>query len=197
MVTLIGLAGVVLGALAGGIVTFATTRSSMRLELEFSYDRALRDKRLGHYQRLFHLSKCIPRYWQPGEEPARSDLARFRESFHDWYFSADAGGMFLTPAAKNLYLQLQNALLSASATGREGDGQARPDRLTADESLALRTLASDLRHQLAEDVGASHPPRLRWTRLGSTMPSIPRPTLDTAAADPGGTSHERPLRLHT
>ena len=37
-----GLLGAVLGALAGGIDTYATTRSTMRLELEHAYDRALR-----------------------------------------------------------------------------------------------------------------------------------------------------------
>ena len=183
VVTLIGLAGVVLGALAGGIVTFVTTRSSMRLELEFAYDRALRDKRLEHYKCLFHLSKCIPRYWQPQERPTRTDLLRFRGLFHDWYFGPDAGGMFLTPAAKDLYLRLQNALSTASTAGQDGDNQVGGTPVTAGESLALRTLASDLRHQLAEDVGASHPPRLRWTRLGPTIPSVPHFPSDAAAAD--------------
>ena len=187
MVTLIGLAGVVLGALAGGVVTFVTTRSSMRLELEFSYDRALRDKRLEHYQRLFHLTKCIPRYWRPEDQPTRDDLPRFRKQFHDWYFDTDAGGMFLTPPAKDLYLRLQNTLLVASIAGGDRDSQDHSSPLTADESLALRKLASDLRHQLAEDVGASHPPHLRWTRLGPTIPSIPRLPADAAAADLSGT----------
>jgi hypothetical protein len=30
-----------------------------------SYDRALRDKRLESYQKLFHISKCFPRYGRP------------------------------------------------------------------------------------------------------------------------------------
>ena len=54
---LIGIVGALLGALAGGVVTYVTTRSRMRLELEFAYDRELRDKRLSHYQRLFHVSR--------------------------------------------------------------------------------------------------------------------------------------------
>ena len=70
----------------------------IRLELEQAYDRALRDKRLERYQGLFHLSKCIPRYWR-GERPTRQDILQFRNEFHNWYFSDDAGGgMSLTSA---------------------------------------------------------------------------------------------------
>jgi hypothetical protein len=170
MTVLIGLVGVVLGALAGAIATYLTTRSTMLLELEHAYDRALRDKRLERYQQLFHLTKCLPRYWLPTEEPTRQDLQRFRQIFHDWYFGEDAGGMFLTPTAKDLYMRMHNTIAEAM-----GDEEDRPDTalsspLSASESQALRDLASDLRHQLAEDTGAANPPRLRWTRMGPTIP---------------------------
>jgi hypothetical protein len=163
MTVLIGVLGVVLGGLIGAVTTYVTTRSSMLLELEHSYDVALRDKRLQHYQALFHISKCIPRRWPPAAEPTREDLQQFRERFHDWYFGEDAGGMFLTPTAKKLYLELQNALAEAAQEAVRGTP------LSAAQSQAVRHLASELRHQLAEDVGASQPPRLRWTRLGRTV----------------------------
>jgi hypothetical protein len=129
---LIALLGAVLGAAAGAVATYVTTRSTMRLELEHAYDTALRDRRLESYQSLFSISKCIPRYWLPDEAPTSTDLQRFRQEFHDWYFGDVAGGMFLTPAAKE-----------------------------------------ELRHQLAEDIGAANPLRLRWTRRPVTVSPPP------------------------
>jgi hypothetical protein len=168
MEILAGLLGAVVGAVAGAVTTYATTRSTMRLELEHTYDRALRDIRLPHYQRLFHLTECIPREWLPTKVPTRQDLAQFRESFHTWYFGEAAGGMFLTQDAKNLYMELQNALERAAR--EEKGGSAPPEPPLASDLNALRDLASRLRHQLTSDVGAAQAPQLRWTRLGPTIP---------------------------
>ncbi len=164
MALLAGFLGAILGALTGGITTYLTTRSSLRIELEHSYDQSLQGKRLECYQELFHISECLPRYWPPtATEPARSDLQGFLDDFHGWYFGKDAGGMFLTPTAKDIYLSLMNLLAEAAFSG--GTEPASPDaRLSAPESQGLRQLASELRHQLAEDVGAANPPRLRWAR---------------------------------
>jgi hypothetical protein len=173
MAVFVGLAGVVLGALIGALTTYLTTRSTMRIELEHSYDRALRDRRLERYQRLFHISRCLPRYWLPGEAPTRQDLHRFRQDLHDWYFSEEAGGMFLTAPAKEAYMRLLNILAEAMREDQDDVQRSERSPLSADESRALRELASELRHQLAEDVGAANPPRLRWTRLGRTTAPPP------------------------
>jgi hypothetical protein len=141
----------------------------MRLDLEHAYDRTLRDKRLDRYQHLFHVSRCLPRYWLPTEEPTRQDLRRFRQEFHDWYFGEDAGGMFLTPAAKSVYMRMMNAIADTMRANEADADAAAESPLSAGESQALRDVASELRHQLAEDVGAANPPRLRWTRLGPTL----------------------------
>ncbi|QUQ69490.1 hypothetical protein [Kutzneria sp. CA-103260] len=169
MQLLVGVLGAVLGALVGGVVAYFSTRSRIRLEVEYAHDQTLRDKRLEHYQRLFHISRCLPRYWRAVEQPARTELLTFREEFHNWYFGEQAGGLFLTPRSKALYLELQNALWAAARPDQDQEDQAVSE-LSAEESRRLRTLASELRHQLAEDVGAAHPPRLRWTRLGPTAP---------------------------
>ncbi|TQK50060.1 hypothetical protein FBY35_0359 [Streptomyces sp. SLBN-118] len=173
MTVIIGLVGVVLGGLIGAVTSYVTNRSSMLIELEHSYDVALRDKRLERYQVLFHLSECIPRRWRPGTEPTRARLLEFWNTFHDWYFGPDAGGMFLTKTAKACYLNLQNALIDVAREDTTGTPSAEP--LTEAESRLLRSLASELRHQLAEDVGASHPPRLRWSRVDKTVEG-PEPT---------------------
>jgi hypothetical protein len=162
---LIGVVGGVLGAIAGGLVTYLTTRSRMRLELEYAHDRELRDKRLPHYQRLFHVSRAVPREWRPDAVPSRAELRRIREEFHGWYFGDDAGGMFLTDMARDLYFRLQNGLEATS--GQRGHEE---EPLTGQEQKSLYKLASALRHQLSADVGTAQAPRLEWAPPGATLP---------------------------
>lgn len=158
----IGLLGGALGGLLGGIVTFLATRTKARLELVQAHDLTLQTARLARYQRLFHLSGRLPRYWRPGEEPGRQDLATLREDLHEWYFGEEAGGLFLTQNSKSRYLQLQNALVQAVDAGTTP--------LSEQESRTLRDLASELRHQLGQDIGAANPPRVRSMSIGPTLP---------------------------
>lgn len=141
----------------------------MRWELVYAYDRELRDKRLPHYQKLFHLSGAVPREWRPGTVPSRAELGQIREQFHDWYFGTDAGGMFLTEAARDRYFALQNGLQTAAAgPGPSGDGGGG-EPLAAAEQTTLYQLASALRHQLSADVGTAQSPRLDWAQPGPTL----------------------------
>jgi hypothetical protein len=146
----------------------------MRLELQLQYDRALRDLRLPHYQRLFHVSGCIPREWRPGEEPSRPELLHLRERFNDWYFGPDAGGLFLTNATREKYFRLQNELEAQAHAGLSAGSEPLP----AEDSRLLRKLASELRHQMAQELGTAEPPQLRWTALGPTPapPALPQPS---------------------
>ncbi|GGL20035.1 hypothetical protein [Mangrovihabitans endophyticus] len=176
MTALIGLAGVIVGALLSAITTYFTMRSTKRIELEHAYDRALRDKRLESYQRLFHVSKCLPRYWRAEETPTRQDLRRYRRDFHDWYFGEDAGGLFLSDAAKGAYLRLLNSLAEVALTNRDVPEGSQEPPLSAEESRVLRALASELRHQLAADIGTANPPRLQWTRPSQTISPPPSVT---------------------
>jgi hypothetical protein len=177
MTALIGVFSAIIGIIAGAVATYLTTRSNMRLTLEHSYDQMLQGKRLERYQKLFQVTKCLPRYWPPSdEEPTRKDLQQYLQDFHDWYFGEDAGGMFLTPAAKDIFMRLLNLLAEAAFAGEDGADTAAGHPLPVAESRALRQLASELRHQLAEDVGASNPPHLRWMRPG---PQPPPPSIGT------------------
>jgi hypothetical protein len=167
----VGFLGAILGALVGAIATYVTTRANLKLTLEHSYDQTLQSKRLDRYQALFRVTKCLPRYWPPmEEEPTRGDLQQYIRDFHEWYFGDGAGGMFLTPAAKDAYMGLLNLLAEAAFKAEEADGSAGDLPLSEAESQRLRNLASELRRQLAEDVGAANPPHLQWTRPGSQHP---------------------------
>ena len=180
MTVLIGVLSAVLGATVGAITTYFTTRSNMRLGLEHDYDKTLRDIRLKGHQRLFHLSRQIPRHWLLTPEPTRAELLKIRTSFHDWYYHSDAHGMFLARHSKKAYIALMNALDRAlfeiSPTGDTKLGELPESPLSPDESHRLLELASALRHQLAADVGASNPPRTRSEPPEETVPPL--------AADP-------------
>jgi len=154
------------GILAGGVVTYFTSRSQLRIEAEHAYDRTLRDMRLPQYQQLFHRTKNIPREFS--EEPRRSDLLDFREQFHDWYFGEQAGGMFLSQAARDAYFALQNELQSIA-----GRMSADGDRVDPDQSKNLREKASVLRHQLTTDLGTAERPRNPWIIPRSIAPPQP------------------------
>jgi hypothetical protein len=54
MAAWISLISALAGILVGGVVTYATSRSQLRIEAKDAYDRALRDMRIPHYQQLFH-----------------------------------------------------------------------------------------------------------------------------------------------
>ena len=174
MAVLIGAIAAIFGALVGTLATYLATRSNLWLTLEHSYDQALQSTRLERYQALFHLSRCLPRYWHHGETPTREDLRRFSREFHNWYFGDDAGGMFLSPNAKGLYILMMNKIAESAyspAAGADNNGAETP--LTEAESQQLRDAASELRHQLSADVGTSNPPRIPWTRLSRPIPPPP------------------------
>jgi hypothetical protein len=81
--------------------------------------------------------------------------------------------MFLTAAATDAYMRLLTMLAEAMLGTRDESDNPDGSPLSATESQDLPDLASELRHQLAEDVGAANPPRLRWTRLGRTIQPPP------------------------
>ena len=146
------------GIIAGGILTYFTSRSQLYIEAEHAYDRALRDLRIPHYQALFHLTGNIPRQWLTVEIPRRPDLQELREQLHRWYFSEQAGGMFLSRAASEAYFSLQNEL-QAIAARMTDDNQL----ISEQESVLLRETAGALRHQLTADLGTAERPRRAWT----------------------------------
>jgi hypothetical protein len=165
-----------IGSILGGFIVATLAFITTRYTLLHSYDQALRDRRLERYQELFHITRLFHRYYLSGEEPMRKKLEEFRSECDAWYFGKTAGGMFLTKAAKDIYMQMMNMIAEAAFE----DGKSKEDaQITSAESKALRQVASMLRHQLAADVGAANPPRLRWTRPGPT----PEPPLSVERRD--------------
>jgi hypothetical protein len=153
------------GLLAGGTATYFTTRSQLRMEAEHAYDRSLRDLRLPHYQRLFHLTRVMPREWLPSTIPCKADVISIRESLREWYLGIESGGMFLSQPARDQYFLLYNELEVAIA-GLAGNAES----LSRDGASEMRQRASALRHQLAGDLGLAERPRTRWATPAKTQP---------------------------
>jgi hypothetical protein len=142
-------------------------RAQLRVQAEHAFDQTLRDLRMPHYQALFHLTEAVPRQWILKNAPNREELVSLRERFHAWYFSEQAGGMFLSQAARDAYFGLQNELqMAASHVSGE-------ERIGEPSSSVLRTMASTLRHQLSADLGVAQPPGQPRTTPRSIDP--PRP----------------------
>jgi hypothetical protein len=162
MEVVIGLASGIVGATAGGLVTWWTTRSRLRTELEYGYDKELRSERVAIYRKVWAITASLPRYYWP-MKPARSDLRRLIEEFHGWYFQD--GGLFLTPETKAAYLTMMDRL--DEAAGREDD-----DSTPLSDAIltSLFDAGESLRVQLANDVGAGHRPQ---------VPSRPLPPAES------------------
>ena len=173
MEVVIGLASGIIGATAGGLVTWWTTRSRLRTELEYGYDKELRSERVAIYRKLWPITASLPRYYWP-MKPSRSGLRRLIEEFHGWYFQ-DSGGLFLTLETKAAYLKMMDRL--DEAAGREADDAAP----VSDAMLtSLFEAAEGFRIQLANDVGAGHRPQVpsrplppAKSRMLTTSPARP------------------------
>ena len=135
------------------------------MEAEHAYDRSLRDLRLPHYQRLFHLTRVMPREWLPSTIPSKVDVISIRESLRDWYFGEESGGMFLSQPARDWYFRLYDGLESAIA-GLDDDAEP----LSRESAAELRQRASALRHQLVADLGVAERPRIKWIIPAKTQP---------------------------
>ena len=61
-------------------------------ELEYTYDRELRARRVEAYISLYERTGKLPRYWRTN--PPRTELSSWSEGFDSWYFD-EAGGLFL------------------------------------------------------------------------------------------------------
>ena len=153
------------GLLAGGAATYFTTRAQLRVEAEHAYDRSLRDLRLPHYQRLFHLTRVMLREWLPSTIPSKVDVISIRENLRDWYFGEESGGMLLSQPARDRYFRLYDELESAIA-GLDDDAES----VSREGAAELRQRASSLRHQLVADLGAAEQPRTKWIVPAKTQP---------------------------
>lgn len=172
MTLLVGVLGAILGSIVASAVAFATTRTTMRLTLEHTYDQSLQNKRVECYEALFYASRNLPRYWLPTEaQPTREAVHGFIAEFFAWHYGPESGGLYLTPSAREQYFRLTTALAEVAYRDYGATGSISAAPLSEDESQTLRSLAAALRQQLAEDIGAANPLRLKRMRPTAAPPA--------------------------
>jgi hypothetical protein len=159
------LLAVVIGAAAGGIVTFFSTRWQIRKELEFAYDKDLRERRIATYTRLWQLLEPLAKYSRPIPQLTTLHLQEMSELLRHWYF-AD-GGFFLSIQAREAYFTMQETLTTLTSGLAGNRNEARV--ISPSEFDQLRKIGSDLRSSLVKDVGSRRTPEF------AEMPEGPSP----------------------
>ena len=171
MMLLIGLGGVLLGALVGatvgGLSALLTDHVRARRDLRHGYDRDLRARRIDSFARLFRHAGTMPRY-RPAS-PHRAALPSWADGLQDWYFD-DAGGLFMSGDAHRRFLDLLDVLKDVAADATHG-----PRLVEAEVDLVWRA-GEALRRQLAADLGGELP-----GVLPPESPRTPRPRQEARA----------------
>jgi hypothetical protein len=145
---MIGIAGVLLGALT----TYVVAILKLRRELEYKYDTDLRDKRIPQYLALWKLLEDLAKYARP-RQLTFADLQQLSASLRQWYF--EQGGLFLSDKSRDAYFALQEEIKEVLAGGV-------PPQSEVDETTyeALRQKGSTLRTALTQDVGTRKAPQI-------------------------------------
>lgn len=140
----VGLATVLVGALATGILTYVNVRSRARRERTVVDLVRIRDLRRPYYQRLFEISRMICRV--PDDATGwRGDARGVAFALENWYF-VDGAGMFLGDEAKARFFELLGALEAATGSSEP------PQSVAEDAARHICELAGQLRTQLAVDM---------------------------------------------
>ena len=141
----VGLATVLVGALATGILTYVNVRSRARTERAVVDQVRIRDLRRPHYQRLFQISQIIARVPADDANGWRSHPRGAAAALENWYFEHGAG-MFLSEDARTRFFELLDALESGAAS--LDPRKSLPEK----EARAICVLAGALRTQLSVDM---------------------------------------------
>ena len=125
-----------------------TAQRTARMGLESDYDKSLREARMRGYEKLWCELEPLAKYSRP--LPMKfEELESLTEKLKEWYFRA--GGMYMSPATRDAYFALQDALLNLTSASTV------PVGISGDEYEALRKLGSTLRTAMAEDLLARKP----------------------------------------
>jgi hypothetical protein len=140
-VALIGLLGVALTA----ALTAIATAAKVRRDLESEYDIALRNERTAAYRELWRKLEPLAKYFRR-ETLTYRGVEELGSELRKWYF--ETGGIYLTSRSRDAYFDLLDELRDRVAFRRGSRGA----KLDFEEFERLRTLGSDLRTVLVQDV---------------------------------------------
>lgn len=94
-------------AVITAVVTYLVAVVKIRRELEVTYDRDLRDKRLAVYKELWRQLELLAKYARP--RPFSRAVAKdLTQTLRTWYF--ETVGLFLSERTRDAYFAVQDAL---------------------------------------------------------------------------------------
>ena len=138
-------------AVITAVVTYLVAVVKIRRELEATYDRDLRDKRLAVYKELWRQLEPLAKYASP--RPFSRAVAKdLTQALRIWYF--ETGGLFLSERTREAYFVVQDAL-EVICEDTDLDG-SHP--ITGERFEAVRKKGSTLRTQMTLDVGTRKKP---------------------------------------
>lgn len=113
-------------------------------------DDALLEKRRAIYAELWQFTGVLPLY--PRDDTLTyATLASCNANLRDWYYR-NAGGLFLSRATHQHYVEFQQALAKTIASGASQRG--KDDRVSPDDYEAARRAGSLLRTSLTNDLNS-------------------------------------------
>ena len=141
----------VLSAIITAWVTYLTTVVKIKKDLEATYDRDLRDRRMAVYKELWKHLEPLAKYARP--LPFSLALAKdLTQTLRIWYF--ETGGLFLSQQTRDAYFAVQDALKVVC----DDKGLDEDEAISGARFEAIRKKGSTLRTQMTVDVGTRRRP---------------------------------------
>lgn len=138
-------------AIITAVVTYLVAVVKIRRELEASYDRDLRDRRLVIYKELWSHLEPLAKYARP--RPFSRVVAKdLTQALRNWYF--ETGGLFLSERTRDTYFAVQDALTVVCKDTNLDESHP----ITGERFEAIRKKGSMLRTQMTLDVGTRKRP---------------------------------------
>lgn len=143
----------VLGLVSGAVLAYVTAVVKFRKDLEAEFDKDLRERRLGAYEKLWATLESLARYDLP-EPLTPYVLSKVTEAMRQWYFQS--GGLYLSDDTRKVYFTLKDAIqrvVNNSALERDAEIPGWAQKPVIDAASLLRAcLARDVRTRRAPPV---------------------------------------------
>ena len=164
---------IVLSAVIGAAVSYFLAQQQFRLKI----DESTRTDREKVYKILWRLTGLLPRY-PPAEGVTYDSLEFLSRQFRAWYFGEQIplpegnpaegeaetpfekviGGIYLSEHSRKTYFAAQEMLIAVYEKGKGTDPTKPPPVLSDEDYEKARKKLSDLRAQLAKDIGSRRAP---------------------------------------
>jgi hypothetical protein len=142
---------ILIGAAAGlvsAVLTYASTRAKVRLDLAAQYDKDLQDSRLTTYKELWAMLEPLARYGRV-EAITYETIRSISNQTRTWYFQK--GGIYLTQKSRGPYFKWK-AFMQPVLDNRELANKPKTE-IPPEQLENILKSGSRLRTALSDDIG--------------------------------------------